>query len=89
VAGIAPVVPCLASLAPELYRACLRRLVAARREAGLTQQQLADRIGQRQTFISKIELAERRLDVAEFVLLCRALGADASTLLTEQTEDGG
>lgn len=71
----------MASLSPDLYRECLDLLVAARHEAGLTQQQLADRIGRRQTFVSKVELSERRLDVAEFILICDALGADALALL--------
>src|SRR5690606_25576277 len=37
---------------------------------------LGKRIGQRQTFVSKFELGERRLDVAEFVAVSRAIGAD-------------
>lgn len=51
-------------------------LVQARKDAGLTQTELGAHIGQRQTFISKVELGERRLDVAEFVEVCRAIGAD-------------
>lgn len=51
-------------------------LVQARKDAGITQAELGKRIGQRQTFVSKFELGERRLDVAEFVVVCRAIGAD-------------
>lgn len=43
-------------------------LVAARRDASLTQVDLGRLIRQCQTFISKIETGERRLDAAEFVL---------------------
>lgn len=51
-------------------------LVQARKDAGLTQVELGNRLGQRQTFVSKFELGERRLDVAEFVDICRAIGTD-------------
>ncbi len=47
----------------------------------MTQQELGKRLGQRQTVISKIETFERRVDVAEFILLCRAIGADPYHLL--------
>lgn len=62
-------------------------LVQARRDAGVTQVELGKRIGQRQTFVSKFELGERRLDAAEFVTVCRAIGVDPHLILelTEQT----
>ena len=41
------------------------------------------RLGQRQTFVSKFELGEWRLDVAEFVLVSRALGADPHEIIRE------
>lgn len=47
----------------------------------MTQQQLATIIGQRQTFVSKFESGERRLDVAEFVRISRAIGTDPYALL--------
>lgn len=56
-------------------------LVEARRSAGVTQVELGRRIGQRQTFISKVELGERRLDAAEFIEMGRALGADPYALM--------
>ncbi|WP_457584579.1 helix-turn-helix domain-containing protein [Ensifer canadensis] len=58
-------------------------LVAARKAANVTQVELGERIGQRQTFVSKFELGERRLDVAEYVKVCRAVGADPYTLMRE------
>ena len=51
-------------------------LKAERLTAGLTQQQVADRLGRPQSFVAKVEGCERRLDVVEFVNLCRALGVD-------------
>ncbi|MGB3900115.1 MAG: helix-turn-helix transcriptional regulator [Mesorhizobium sp.] len=51
-------------------------LVQARKDAGITQVELGKRLGQRQTFVSKFELGERRLDAAEFVTVSRAIGVD-------------
>lgn len=62
-------------------------LVQARKDAGITQEELGKRIGQRQTFVSKFELLERRLDVAEFVEISRAIGTDPHTLI-RQAEAG-
>jgi len=56
-------------------------LVAARRKAGLTQHEVAERLGRPQSFVAKVEGGERRLDVVEFVDLVRALGADPVKLL--------
>ena len=56
-------------------------LVAARKDAGLTQAEVGARLKQRQTFVSKYELHERRLDTAEFVTVCRAIGVDAGDLI--------
>ena len=51
-------------------------LVAARKRAGLTQQDVADRLGRPQSFVAKYEGGERRLDVVEFLQIATALGAD-------------
>lgn len=58
------------------YRAMIRALVAARRSSGLSQAALADRLGRAPSYVAKIELAERRLDVIELLVILRALGAD-------------
>lgn len=55
-------------------------LVEARQKSGLTQAQVADRIGKDQTLVSIIERGQRRVDVLEFVLLARAMGADPAEL---------
>lgn len=44
------------------YKEMLRRLRAARQDAGLTQVQVADALGRTQAFVSKCELGERRID---------------------------
>lgn len=60
------------------YKALLETLIAAREEAGLTQVELAARLGTTQSFISKCERGERRLDVVEFVEFVRAMDRSPS-----------
>lgn len=44
----------------------IRTLVEARKTAGLSQAQLAKRLGKPPSYVAKVELCERRLDVIEF-----------------------
>lgn len=55
----------MATRHPERYREMLGRLREARRAAGLTQVEAAARLGVPQTFISRVELGERRIDPLE------------------------
>lgn len=48
-------------------------LITARREQGLTQVTVAERLNKPQSFVSKYESGERRLDVIEFIEVCEAL----------------
>jgi transcriptional regulator with XRE-family HTH domain len=59
----------------------LARLVEARKKAGITQTQLAVKLGRPQSFVAKYEGRERRLDVAEYMAIARALGADPFKML--------
>lgn len=56
-------------------------MTAARKKAGLTQHQLAAKLHRPQSFIAKYENGERRVDVVEFVEICRALDADPVKLI--------
>ena len=58
-------------------------LIEARRKAGLTQAELAAKVGKDQTFISIIERSQRRVDVLEFYVLARAMEVDPVALFTE------
>lgn len=58
------------------YVLFLKQLREARLQAGLSQLQLAEALGQRQTFVSKCELGDRRLDVIELRDWVVALGGD-------------
>lgn len=73
----------MASTQPDLYKALLQALIQARKDAGITQVELADRIGRRQTFVSKYETAERRLDVAEYIAIARAIEVEPYALMRE------
>jgi transcriptional regulator with XRE-family HTH domain len=53
------------------YRAFLERLRQARQDAHLTQVEVARALGQPQSFISKCESGERRVDVIELAELAR------------------
>jgi len=69
------------SLRSKPHRAFCALLVEARREAGLTQTEVAERLGTPQSFVAKYEGGERRLDVIEFLQVAAALGADPIRLL--------
>jgi transcriptional regulator with XRE-family HTH domain len=56
-------------------------LLAARAAAGLSQVELAKMLGRPQSFVSKYERGERRLDVVEFLDVAEALGVDALQML--------
>lgn len=53
------------SVHSEKYKEFLRRLRAARLEAGLTQQEVAEQLCVPQSYVSKCESGERRVDVIE------------------------
>jgi transcriptional regulator with XRE-family HTH domain len=55
------------------YGLFLTLLRAARVEAGLTQQEVASRLRATQTFVSKCERGERRLDIVELRAWCVAI----------------
>ena len=56
------------------YAVFLRIFRETRRRAGLTQIELADKVGRTQSFVSKCERGERRIDVVELRAFCRVFG---------------
>lgn len=56
-------------------------LLETRKRAGLTQQEVAERLRRPQSFVAKYEGGERRIDVVEFLVIARVLGADPVRLL--------
>jgi transcriptional regulator with XRE-family HTH domain len=59
------------------YQAFLALLKAERKASGVTQVQLAEALGNRQVFVSKIENGDRRLDVVELLEYFDGIGGDA------------
>lgn len=60
------------------YQRFRARLVQARKDAGLTQVEVARRLGKPQSFVSKIESGERRLDFVELRVLAQIYGKTLS-----------
>ena len=58
----------------EQYDAFLKRLRQARLDAGLTQEEVARRLGKPQSYVSKCESGERRVDVVELSKFARVYG---------------
>lgn len=69
------------SLRTKGHAALTQALIAARKESGLTQQELAAQLGRSQSFVAKIELGERRVEVVELVEIARILGVSAASLI--------
>lgn len=70
------------SLYTERHHLLTELLKKARKEAGLTQQDVADMLGKPQSFVAKYENGERRLDIIEFMDVAEALSVDPSVLLS-------
>ena len=68
---------------PEHHQIVGATLMAARRRANLTQVELAARLGKPQSFVSAYEVGKRRVDVIEFLLIARTLGADPLDIFGE------
>lgn len=60
------------------YQRFLARLREARRQAGLTQEEAARRLGKHQSFLSKCESGERRVDFVELLALAELYRVDVS-----------
>jgi transcriptional regulator with XRE-family HTH domain len=63
------------------YAVLLRVLKSARERAALTQVELAKRLQVTQSFVSKMERGDRRLDVVQLRTICRALGITLATFI--------
>jgi transcriptional regulator with XRE-family HTH domain len=83
VSGFVVVQPVTRSVFTQEYDRFRRLLVEARKTVGLTQAELAARLSRPQSFISKIERGERRLDVVEFFEVAQALGINAIQFLKQ------
>lgn len=61
----------------------LKLIFGARKKAGLTQKKLADMLKKNQSYISKYENGDRRLDVIEFMEVVNAIGVGPLEIIGE------
>lgn len=73
----------MTSIRSDLCTGMIALLVTACRDTGRTQADLGARIGKRQTFVSKVELGERRLDATVFVEVACVIGVDPHAVMRE------
>lgn len=65
------------------YGAVCAALREVRARAGLTQRGLAARLKVSPSWVAKVEMGERRVDVVEFVRFVRACGGDVGMVMGE------
>lgn len=65
----------------------MREMLKAEREkAKLSQALVADKLGVNQTYVSKYEKGERRLDLIEFLEIAEAVGFDPLDFIKRQQD---
>lgn len=69
------------------YEVLIDILVETRRRAAVSQRGLAARMGRSQSHINMIEHRQRRVEVREFYLLCKALDADPVAIFQRFTSE--
>ena len=69
----------------DAYVSVVAKLVALRQDRGVSQVELARRLGKTQQFVSKVERGDRRIDVIEFYAIVKALGADPEAVFASVT----
>lgn len=66
------------TLGTKRHELLVSMLIEARKNAGLTQTELAKRLGEYQSFIARIESGQRRIDIIEFLELANVLNLNPS-----------
>ncbi|NVK45929.1 MAG: helix-turn-helix transcriptional regulator [Rhodobacteraceae bacterium] len=62
-------------------------LIERREAAGITQTELAQKLGEYQSFVARLESGQRRIDVVEFIELARVLDFDPASFIEEIIQD--
>lgn len=71
------------SVFTQKYNLFRELIVAARKKTGLSQVSLAKRLKRPQSFVSKYERGERRLDLVEFLEIAKAIGINPIKIIKE------
>ncbi|MBI2340689.1 MAG: helix-turn-helix transcriptional regulator [Deltaproteobacteria bacterium] len=58
-----------------------RKIVEIRSRAGFTQRDLAKKLGREHSFVARIEQGERRVDIVELYLICKACKASPEKMI--------
>ncbi|MER8862428.1 helix-turn-helix domain-containing protein [Mesorhizobium sp. M0751] len=77
------------TLGTNRHKALIALLIKKREAAGLTQVELATRLGQYQSFVARLESGQRRVDVVEFINLAEILGFSAPSAIKKLSEVTG
>lgn len=70
------------TLGSEQHEVLIAMLIAAREKAGLTQTELAERLGEYQSFVARLESGQRRVDVIELIRLSGILRFSAQKMVS-------
>jgi hypothetical protein len=68
------------------YRARIAVLRSTRVECGISQREVARRLHKPPSFVNKVEILERRLDVMELAVFARAMGLQPTRLFQRMLE---
>lgn len=63
------------------HKALIALLVEAREKVGMTQTDLATRLGEYQSFVARLESGQRRVDVVELIELAEILDFDPKVMV--------
>ena len=64
------------------HKVLIAMLIAAQEKAGLTQTELAERLGEYQSFVARLESGQRRVDVIELIRLSGILRFSAQKMVS-------
>ncbi|HEY9081563.1 helix-turn-helix transcriptional regulator [Magnetovibrio sp.] len=71
------------TLGSNQHRALIDFLIHQREELSMTQSELAEALGEYQSFVARLESGQRRLDVVEYLKLAKILQFDAKAFLSD------
>ncbi len=60
-----------------------QKIVEIRKKAGYSQRQLAKKLGREHSFVARIEQGERRVDLVEFYLVCKACEISSEKIILD------
>jgi transcriptional regulator with XRE-family HTH domain len=73
------------ALFAEAHAIVVAELTALRKRMGVSQVELARRLGKPQQFVSRVELGDRRVDIVEFYAVVRALNGNPTEVFEAVT----